>query len=140
VYDRGGAASSDPGPSEASCHLRPDEQREHAEEDRRHAEAGAAQARDAEQPGIEQRVRRLQRTSPPSFPPTLWPCSWSRQAGTSASFRGASPSNTARLSASARFHPPRAWPEIEVRQLWHVRLDADPGQRWLRDTIRGALG
>jgi hypothetical protein len=31
-------------------------------------------------------------------------------------------------------------PEIEVRQLWHVRLDADPGQRWLRDTIRGALG
>src|ERR1700733_4631585 len=60
VYDRGGAASSDPGPSEASCHLRPDEQREHAEEDRRHAEAGAAQARDAEQPGIEQRMGRLQ--------------------------------------------------------------------------------
>ncbi|MFI9509950.1 LysR family transcriptional regulator [Nocardia sp. NPDC052566] len=31
-------------------------------------------------------------------------------------------------------------PEIEVRLLWHARLDADPAQRWLRDTIRDALG
>jgi hypothetical protein len=23
--------------------------------------------------------------------------------------------------------------------LWHARLDADPAQRWLRDTIREAL-
>jgi hypothetical protein len=23
--------------------------------------------------------------------------------------------------------------------LWHARLDADPAQRWLRDTIRHAL-
>jgi DNA-binding transcriptional LysR family regulator len=38
------------------------------------------------------------------------------------------------------FPIPAALPEIEVRQLWHVRLDADPAQRWLRDTIRGALG
>ncbi|MFX0575281.1 LysR family transcriptional regulator [Nocardia nepalensis] len=31
-------------------------------------------------------------------------------------------------------------PEVEVRLLWHARLDADPAQRWLRDTIRDALG
>jgi DNA-binding transcriptional LysR family regulator len=30
-------------------------------------------------------------------------------------------------------------PDVEVRLLWHARLDADPAQRWLRDTIRGAL-
>ncbi|MFI9413083.1 LysR family transcriptional regulator [Nocardia gamkensis] len=30
-------------------------------------------------------------------------------------------------------------PEVEVRLLWHARLDADPAQRWLRDTIRAAL-
>jgi DNA-binding transcriptional LysR family regulator len=23
---------------------------------------------------------------------------------------------------------------------WHARLDADPAQRWLRDTLRNALG
>jgi DNA-binding transcriptional LysR family regulator len=32
-----------------------------------------------------------------------------------------------------------ALPELEVRLLWHVRLDADPAQRWLRDTVRDAL-
>ncbi|TCO53792.1 LysR family transcriptional regulator [Actinocrispum wychmicini] len=32
-----------------------------------------------------------------------------------------------------------ALPEVDVRLLWHVRLDADPAQRWLRDTIRAAL-
>lgn len=32
-----------------------------------------------------------------------------------------------------------ALPELDVRLLWHARLDADPAQRWLRDTIRGAL-
>ncbi len=32
-----------------------------------------------------------------------------------------------------------ALPEIDVRLLWHARLDADPAQRWLRDTLRGAL-
>jgi DNA-binding transcriptional LysR family regulator len=30
-------------------------------------------------------------------------------------------------------------PEIDVRLFWHARLDADPAQRWLRDTIRDAL-
>ncbi|GAB3576424.1 LysR family transcriptional regulator [Amycolatopsis endophytica] len=30
-------------------------------------------------------------------------------------------------------------PELEVRLQWHARLDADPAQRWLRDTIREAL-
>ena len=30
-------------------------------------------------------------------------------------------------------------PEAEVSMLWHARLDADPAQRWLRDTIRAAL-
>lgn len=30
-------------------------------------------------------------------------------------------------------------PDIEVRLLWHARLDADPAQRWLRETIRAAL-
>ncbi|AXB42747.1 LysR family transcriptional regulator [Amycolatopsis albispora] len=29
-------------------------------------------------------------------------------------------------------------PEIEVRQLWHARLDADPAHRWLRTTFRDA--
>lgn len=33
-----------------------------------------------------------------------------------------------------------ALPEINVRLLWHARLDADPAQRWLRDTICDALG
>jgi DNA-binding transcriptional LysR family regulator len=27
-------------------------------------------------------------------------------------------------------------PEVEVRMHWHARLDADPAQRWLRDTVR----
>ncbi|MGW4774246.1 LysR family transcriptional regulator [Nocardia sp. NPDC004278] len=33
-----------------------------------------------------------------------------------------------------------ALPAVEVRLAWHARLDADPAQRWLRDTIRDALG
>ncbi|WP_280240508.1 LysR substrate-binding domain-containing protein, partial [Nocardia abscessus] len=33
-----------------------------------------------------------------------------------------------------------ALPELEVRLLWHARLDADPAQRWLRETICDALG
>jgi DNA-binding transcriptional LysR family regulator len=37
------------------------------------------------------------------------------------------------------FPIPAALPEIQVRLLWHARLDADPAQRWLRDTIRDAL-
>lgn len=37
------------------------------------------------------------------------------------------------------FPVPAALPEVEVRLLWHARLDADPAQRWLRDTIRHAL-
>jgi DNA-binding transcriptional LysR family regulator len=37
------------------------------------------------------------------------------------------------------FPIPAALPEIDIRMLWHVRLDADPAQRWLRDTIRQAL-
>ncbi|WP_410657813.1 LysR family transcriptional regulator [Amycolatopsis sp. lyj-112] len=38
------------------------------------------------------------------------------------------------------FPLPADLPEIEVRLLWHARLDADPAQRWLRDTIQDALG
>ncbi|MGC7102138.1 LysR family transcriptional regulator [Amycolatopsis lurida] len=30
-------------------------------------------------------------------------------------------------------------PEIDVRLLWHARLDADPAHRWLCDTLRDAL-
>lgn len=37
------------------------------------------------------------------------------------------------------FPIPAALPEIDVRMLWHARLDADPAQRWLRDTIQHAL-
>ncbi|MFC4331014.1 LysR family transcriptional regulator [Streptomyces andamanensis] len=37
------------------------------------------------------------------------------------------------------FPVPAPLPELEVRLLWHARLDADPAQRWLRDTIRAAL-
>jgi DNA-binding transcriptional LysR family regulator len=37
------------------------------------------------------------------------------------------------------FPIPAALPELDVRMLWHARLDADPAQRWLRDTIRDAL-
>jgi DNA-binding transcriptional LysR family regulator len=37
------------------------------------------------------------------------------------------------------FPIPAALPEVHVRMLWHARLDADPAQRWLRDTIRNAL-
>ncbi|PXX71147.1 LysR family transcriptional regulator [Nocardia tenerifensis] len=38
------------------------------------------------------------------------------------------------------FPLPADLPEIEIRLLWHARLDADPAQRWLRDTLREALG
>ncbi len=42
-------------------------------------------------------------------------------------------------SLGLRWFPiPADLPEVEVRLLWHARLDADPAQRWLRDTIRGA--
>jgi DNA-binding transcriptional LysR family regulator len=37
------------------------------------------------------------------------------------------------------FPVPEALPEVDVCLLWHARLDADPAQRWLRDTIRNAL-
>ncbi|WP_338762267.1 LysR family transcriptional regulator [Nocardia vulneris] len=37
------------------------------------------------------------------------------------------------------FPIPADLPDVEVRLLWHARLDADPAQRWLRDTIRTAL-
>lgn len=37
------------------------------------------------------------------------------------------------------FAIPAALPEVELRLSWHARLDADPAQRWLRDTIRDAL-
>ena len=30
-------------------------------------------------------------------------------------------------------------PEIEVRMRWHARLDADPAQRWLRETIQACV-
>ncbi|WP_405164142.1 LysR family transcriptional regulator [Nocardia sp. NBC_01499] len=38
-----------------------------------------------------------------------------------------------------RWFPIADLPALEVRLLWHARLDADPAQRWLRDTIRNAL-
>ncbi|WP_018680953.1 LysR family transcriptional regulator [Actinokineospora enzanensis] len=37
------------------------------------------------------------------------------------------------------FPIPAELPELDVRLSWHARLDADLAQRWLRDTIRGAL-
>ncbi|GAB3142682.1 LysR family transcriptional regulator [Amycolatopsis sp. NPDC004378] len=39
-----------------------------------------------------------------------------------------------------RFPIPADLPQVEVRLSWHARLDADPAQRWLRDTLRAALG
>jgi DNA-binding transcriptional LysR family regulator len=30
-------------------------------------------------------------------------------------------------------------PEIEVRMRWHARLDADPAQRWLRETVQSCV-
>ncbi|MFI6169924.1 LysR family transcriptional regulator [Nocardia sp. NPDC051052] len=38
-----------------------------------------------------------------------------------------------------RWFPIAGLPDIDVRLLWHARLDADPAQRWLRATIRDAL-
>jgi DNA-binding transcriptional LysR family regulator len=37
------------------------------------------------------------------------------------------------------FRVPAPLPEMDVRIFWHARLDADPAQRWLRDTLRAAL-
>ncbi|WP_084522834.1 LysR family transcriptional regulator [Nocardia inohanensis] len=37
------------------------------------------------------------------------------------------------------FPIPAPLPEVDVRLLWHARLDADPAQRWLRDTIRDTM-
>jgi DNA-binding transcriptional LysR family regulator len=37
------------------------------------------------------------------------------------------------------FPIPAELPQIDIRLFWHVRLDADPAQRWLRDTLRDAL-
>ncbi len=34
-----------------------------------------------------------------------------------------------------RFPIPADLPPIDVRMLWHARLDADPAQTWLRETI-----
>ena len=45
------------------------------------------------------------------------------------------------LRTSARWFPvAEALPEIDVRLLWYARLDADPAQRWLRQTITEAVG
>nr|WP_281423397.1 LysR substrate-binding domain-containing protein [Nocardia tengchongensis] len=38
------------------------------------------------------------------------------------------------------FPIPAPLPEVDIRLLWHARLDADPAQRWLRDTLRTTLG
>ncbi|MFF0613353.1 LysR family transcriptional regulator [Nocardia tengchongensis] len=38
------------------------------------------------------------------------------------------------------FPIPAPLPEVDIRLLWHARLDADPAQCWLRDTLRTALG
>ncbi len=37
------------------------------------------------------------------------------------------------------FPIPAELPEIDVSMLWHMRLDADPAHRWLRETLREAL-
>ncbi|WP_206791472.1 LysR family transcriptional regulator [Amycolatopsis sp. MtRt-6] len=37
------------------------------------------------------------------------------------------------------FPVPADLPDLEVRLSWHARLDADPAQRWLRETLRDAL-
>jgi len=37
------------------------------------------------------------------------------------------------------FPIPGGLPEVEISMCWHARLDADPAQRWLRETIRQAL-
>ncbi|MCK2244550.1 MULTISPECIES: LysR family transcriptional regulator [unclassified Crossiella] len=37
------------------------------------------------------------------------------------------------------FPIPADLPEVEVRLCWHARLDADPAQHWLRETIKDAL-
>ncbi|KDN20048.1 LysR family transcriptional regulator [Amycolatopsis rifamycinica] len=37
------------------------------------------------------------------------------------------------------FPVPADLPGLEVRLSWHARLDADPAQRWLRETLRDAL-
>jgi DNA-binding transcriptional LysR family regulator len=37
------------------------------------------------------------------------------------------------------FPVPADLPELDVRLSWHARLDADPAQRWLRDTLQEAL-
>ncbi|MFJ6216035.1 LysR family transcriptional regulator [Streptomyces sp. NPDC092296] len=43
-------------------------------------------------------------------------------------------------SLGLRWFPiPAELPELAVRMLWHVRLDADPAQHWLRQTIRDTL-
>ncbi|OXM43604.1 LysR family transcriptional regulator [Amycolatopsis thailandensis] len=43
-------------------------------------------------------------------------------------------------SLGLRWFPiPADLPEIEVCLLWHARFDADPAQRWLRETIRDAF-
>ncbi|MFB7865776.1 MULTISPECIES: LysR family transcriptional regulator [unclassified Streptomyces] len=44
-------------------------------------------------------------------------------------------------SLNLRWFPvPAPLPALDVRLCWHARLDADPAQRWLRDTVRGAVG
>ncbi|MFJ5260993.1 LysR family transcriptional regulator [Streptomyces sp. NPDC088387] len=44
-------------------------------------------------------------------------------------------------SLGIRWFPiPADLPKVDVRLQWHTRLEADPAQRWLRETIRGAMG
>ena len=35
----------------------------------------------------------------------------------------------------AAFDLPVPTPELDIKALWHPRLDADPAHRWLRDTL-----
>ncbi|WP_410568407.1 LysR family transcriptional regulator [Amycolatopsis sp. cmx-4-61] len=37
------------------------------------------------------------------------------------------------------FPVPADLPDLEVRLSWHARLDADPAQQWLRETLQSAL-
>lgn len=61
----------------------------------------------------------------------------------SSTYVGLVPARLAQAHARAlrlrAFPIPAQLPPIDVRQLWHARLDADPAHRWLRETLAAAL-
>jgi len=67
----------------------------------------------------------------PSFPAVIAVAAASDLLGlVPRSFSGAGP-----LGTTETFDLPVATPEIVVSQIWHPRMDADPGHRWLRGLI-----